>query len=255
MLTAIRSDSQKTLAQDANKIDAPFTCPECNKNVILRKGLIKIPHFAHKPPVTCQYGQGESEEHRKCKQAIFNCLVEAGDSVTACEMEKFLGTVRPDIYFERNNYKIAIEVQISNFTMEKIIYRTEQYNRLNINVLWLPIFRKTLSEDCPSLFTPTQWEKWLHVTYYGRVYYWSDNLNVVPVHFGEVRLDNPGWERKKISSYTYKSKKYRIPTHGKLSHILQDFDVTTRREPWGEGKNIFVPPCKIWIDKQKKWWD
>lgn len=80
MLTAIRSDSQKTLAQDANKIDAPFTCPECNKNVILRKGLIKTPHFAHKPPVTCQYGQGESEEHRKCKQAIFNCLVEAGDS-------------------------------------------------------------------------------------------------------------------------------------------------------------------------------
>ncbi len=256
MLTSILADGTKVLAQKIDREKRPFYCPECNSETVLHKGMIKIPHFAHKPPVSCQYGTGESEAHHKCKQEIYNCLLKDKTSVTVCELEKDLGKVRPDVYFESNNHKIAIEVQISNLSMEQIIYRTEQYNRLNVGVLWLPVFTDTLYNDSAvhreKYFAPRQWEKWLHATYFGRVYYWLCDLDVLPVHFGKVMLDNPGCEFLDIPGYSYTSKRYREPVQGTIANILYDFD-TVFRQQW-EGGKILVPNCKILLDNQKKWW-
>ena len=62
MLTANRlSDAVKVIACDMYKTDGPFYCPICGTETILHRGPIKIAHFAHKPPTTCEYGRGESE--------------------------------------------------------------------------------------------------------------------------------------------------------------------------------------------------
>jgi competence protein CoiA len=72
MLCAIRQrDNKKALAPDESKSNSPFVCPRCAAEVILKKGSVKTHHFAHWPPVLCEYGQGETEEHRKCKLAIY----------------------------------------------------------------------------------------------------------------------------------------------------------------------------------------
>ncbi|WP_166507494.1 competence protein CoiA family protein [Nostoc sp. 106C] len=243
------------MARDSQKNDGPFFCPKCHYEVILRKGRVKVHHFAHKPPVFCQYGQGESEYHRACKQSIFDCLSQAED-VANCELEKDLGKVVPDIYFVRGTVKVAIEVQISSLTMSKIIERTEEYNRLGVYVLWLPVFDDVLEDE---MYAPKQWEKWLHTTYYGRVYYWLQDLNIAAIHFDEYQIwvEESNWyssdgNEMSAGGYFKRSKRYRTPNHGMTLNILKDFQATIRRA-WAGG-DITVPNCKILNDKYPAWW-
>ena len=51
MLTSICRNERKAYADIASKSDAPFKCPMCGNETILRKGKVKVHHFAHKPPV------------------------------------------------------------------------------------------------------------------------------------------------------------------------------------------------------------
>lgn len=64
MLCAKRkSDGQVEIARLEARPFAPFCCPECDSEVILRVSSVRLSNFAHKPPVTCEYGKGESEVH------------------------------------------------------------------------------------------------------------------------------------------------------------------------------------------------
>ena len=74
-------------ASETTKAQGPFVSPECTKAVIVRKCRTKVDHFAHLPPVTCQYGAGETELHRKCKTQIFEAL-RACPHVTKLELER-----------------------------------------------------------------------------------------------------------------------------------------------------------------------
>jgi competence protein CoiA len=83
MLCAIRQrDRKKVAAWDQVKTDGPFSCPLCIEEMILKKGTIKDHHFAHKPSITCEYGSGETEQHRECKLTIYERLRRHRRSVT-----------------------------------------------------------------------------------------------------------------------------------------------------------------------------
>ncbi|PYS92026.1 MAG: competence protein CoiA [Acidobacteria bacterium] len=185
MLTAIRErDGQKLGAWEAHRDDRPFVCFCCQRVVTLRRGHIIAPHFAHQPPVTCEYGTGESEAHRRCKIAIYESLC-TDSRVTKCELERNLGTVRPDVSAYINGVPVAIEVQLSTLSLEKIAYRTSEYRRKGIYVLWLPVYHRGLDQE---LYSPRPWERWLHATYFGRVYYWLEGATVLPVRFRDYYL-------------------------------------------------------------------
>ena len=167
MLTSIQKNTNiKVCAEDVEKNDAPFQCPQCGCETIIKKGRVKTAHFAHKTPVFCEYGKGESEAHRQCKTNIYNKL-KLIPEITECELEKNFGSVISDIFFIFNNFKIAIEVQISNLTMSKIIERTKKYDQLDIYVIWISPFNNKLKEE---KYSPKQWEKWIHATYFGRIF-------------------------------------------------------------------------------------
>jgi len=94
MLCAIRqSDRQKVAAWDQRKSDGPFSCPHCFERTILKKGTMKVHHFAHKRPITCEYGRGESERHRDCKLTIYHGL-RRHRRFREVEIERSMGTVR-----------------------------------------------------------------------------------------------------------------------------------------------------------------
>jgi len=65
------------LPKNAEK-NIKYTCPECNKIAILRKGNIRIPHFAHKVDNNsgCNYYNhpGESEIHKLAKYILADAL-------------------------------------------------------------------------------------------------------------------------------------------------------------------------------------
>ncbi len=257
MLCAIRkTDNEKVNAWLESKSNKPFACPECSDEVILKKGSIKCHHFSHKPPYDCEFGAGESEQHRKCKIELYN-LLKSSSAVSDCEMEKGLGSVRPDIFFKTLNISIAIEVQISSLSLEDIIYRTIEYGVKGIHLLWLPIFSDRLLD---KRYSPKIWEKWLHTTYFGRVYYWHSELKVVPVHFDEHQLyvEERSWfesggNEVSAGGYYKKSKRFRTPNLGRSVNILRDFRPTSRNSLCVP--DYTIPECRLLIDKQSTWWE
>lgn len=256
MLSAIRNhDRKKVLAGLEIKSNRPFSCPVCKDTVILRKGPLKIAHFAHKPPVLCKYGSGESESHMRAKIEIYESLIKS-PHVTKCEMERYLETIRPDISCYINGTPVAIEVQISKLSLEEIIYRTIEYGRKGIYVLWLPLFTDKLRAE---RYSPALWEKWLHTTYYGTVYYWRNGLNIVPVHFAkhEIFVPHSTWfdsngDEKSAGGYSKESKRYKNPKVGRPLNLVTRFG-KLEREPTITG-NYTVPECKLFVESQTTHW-
>lgn len=257
MLTSLTlRNNQKVIAADVWKDDGPFFCPECRGETVVHKGNIKIHHFAHKPPISCEYGKGESLEHMECKTEIYNELLKNQNLI--CELEKPLGKVRPDVYIKSNvsGRSYAIEVQISNLTMDKIIYRTRQYNSLGISVLWLSPYKDELDK---KIYSPQAWEKWIHATYFGRVYYWLYGLTLQPIHFGEHRkyvdesswYESGGYERS-AGGYFKTQKRTKVISRGKPVDITKSFK-PVNRDAW-VGGDMLVPQCKILMDTQDVWW-
>lgn len=250
MLCAIRvEDNMKLDALYTNKSDGPFACPKCKCDVIIRKGNIKIHHFSHLPFSTCGYGVGESEYHRRCKRAIYDALSTI-DKVSYCELEYDMGLVIPDIYAIIDGVNVAIEVQLSNLSVNDITRRTRRYNDLAISVLWLPLFdKKLVAED---RYSPKAWEEWLHAAYFGRVYYWLDGLNVIPIHFDEYMIDVDeayNSDGDEVGGYSYRSKRWRTPVCLSEMSIAYDFR-PSKRKAWQAG-TINIPECQLYIGRQR----
>lgn len=234
---------QKIAAWEVERSDGPFLCFCCQQMVMLRKGEIKAPHFAHIPPVTCEYGRGESEEHRRCKIAIYESL-SAHPQVRKCEMERDLGTVRPDVSAYINDMPVAIEVQLSNLSLTRIQYRTSEYARRGIYVLWLPILTPKVRQ---RLYSPSPWEQWLHAAYFGRVYYWLEGLRILPIHF----RDYYSRVRGRTRDYQKLARK-KVPINGKVALLTEDFGTVSR--PAWSGQRISIPEAKLFADSQPDWY-
>jgi competence protein CoiA len=244
MLCAIRQrDSQKVAAWDQQKSDGPFSCPNCVDETILKKGTMKVHHFAHKPPITCEYGRGETEQHRECKLTIYEGL-RSHPRFSEVQIERSLGTVRPDVSGHMNAIPFAIEVQISALTMDQIIYRTSEYAKKGIHVLWLPLYQATLEE---KRYSPRGWERWVHAAYFGRVYYWARDLDVIPYHLGECI--------EFVESYGYKKlfKRFRVPKKGRTVSLADNFIPRHREVEW-RSRRFVVPESRLLIDTQRIWW-
>ena len=244
MLCAIRqSDRQKVAAWDQHKNDGPFSCPFCIEETILKKWTMKVHHFAHKPPITCEYGGGESERHRECKLTIYDGL-RHHQRFLDVEIERSLGTVRPDVSGFMGGVPFAIEVQISALTMEQIVSRTSEYAKKGIYVLWLALYQAALEE---SRYSPRVWEKWVHAAYFGRVYYWVRGLEVIPYHFGEYI--------EFVESCGYKKlfKRFRVPKPGRAVSLAGSFIPRHRAVEW-RSRKLVIPESRLLIDTQPIWW-
>lgn len=60
------SDDTPLFACDTQKSQGPFECYACRSEVILKRGAVLRPHFAHKSTEACG-GGGESVRHNACK--------------------------------------------------------------------------------------------------------------------------------------------------------------------------------------------
>jgi competence protein CoiA len=251
MLSARRkSDGQTVLAYFESKRNGPFACLVCNEEVVLKSGKSKTDHFAHANPLACRYAEAESEQHRRCKQAIYEALMRE-PNVHNVAMERPLGTVRPDVCARINGVPVAIEVQISSLSLETIMERTIEYHRKGIYVLWLLPWTPELDAD---RYSPRLWEKWIHAAYFGRVYYWLESLNVVSYQFEPSVKTVPktswhgrGGKRMTAGGYSRRSKRFRKPVRGRTCHLAKDF--VPRQRLWWEGGELKVPDAKLFMQR------
>jgi len=257
MLCGIRSDGSKVFARQSTKLEAPFYCPACNHELNIRKGNIMVHHFAHKPPYNenCRHGQGESEIHRKCKETVYNGLLQY-EHVTQIEMEKKFDFVISDIFCFINKVPVAIEIQRSNLSVNEITARTVAYEKLGINVLWLALYNDKLSTD---KYNPNAWEKWCHAVYFGRVHYWLSDLTIVPVHYSKYQtyVEAKSWfdqygDEQSGGDYYKTHKNSKTPKLGTQLNLATDFQPALK-QPW-KGGSIVTPKCRIYGSNLKKWW-
>jgi len=263
MLVAFDGNKQRHLAWETSKDSAPFLCPACNEQVLLRKGKIRIPHFSHKPPVSCKYGTGESEQHFKVKKAIYEALKDL-PNCRKCEMERPMDSVRPDVSLYIDNVPVAIEIQKSTIDVREIERRVRAYSSLGVYLLWVipESFASFTFREKEEAFVHKmkEWEKYLHALAFGRVYYWQREDVLRIYHFGELMIEkeSASWfdssgNEQYAGGYEYRAKTLRLiseaPKYVKISESFKKMDRTSFR-----AENWTIPASKIYVDTVEQWW-
>lgn len=266
MLTALSSINNQCYAWISEKSEGPFFCKECEKEVILKKGLIKQHHFAHKPPKSCTFGDGETDVHYKAKKGIFEGL-RSHRNCTFCDLEKRVGTVIPDVFAIIGGNKVAIEIQKSKMTVEKAIERTKAFYKNNLSVIWvIPNINElkivTDKEENKKITKASKWKIFFHSLAFGRIYIWSGNGSFVNViHFDDFEryvqetsyYDSSGNEESH-GGYYKKLKTIKTINRAPFGEInLAEHFTSSDREPF-ETKNWTIPRCSIWKDNKGTWW-
>lgn len=114
-----------------------FHCPECKEEVILKLGTKKIWHFSHLSGSICEHEyERESNYHLEGKLQLYNWLKKQGINA---ELEKFDRSARqkPDIAFDWQGKKYAIEYQCSIIPEEIFIKRTDRYFENGYIPIWI----------------------------------------------------------------------------------------------------------------------
>jgi hypothetical protein len=114
------------LATDAHRDDV-FACPECDEAVMLKRGSIVVPHFAHYADIGCPLSQGESMRHLEMKLQIGALFENATYEV------RFGAERRADVLIEN----VVVECQASAISIEEVTERTRFYNSQDKGVLWV----------------------------------------------------------------------------------------------------------------------
>ncbi|RIQ17798.1 hypothetical protein DLN06_26130, partial [Salmonella enterica subsp. enterica serovar Newport str. CFSAN000835] len=182
MLTAMHN-GKIVIAREAKKPGA-FTCPECGEPVTLRKGSVKVHHFAHRSTTTCGYGKGESELHMDLKMQVYDALRGHPD-VSEVALEAAVGTVRPDVLATIRGCRVAFEVQLSALGIDDLYRRTAACASQDIAMIWILYWPDGTTLN--RLYRPASWERWLNTCGLGTLYFWAGNGWVRPIRLGNRR--------------------------------------------------------------------
>jgi competence CoiA-like predicted nuclease len=114
-------------------------CPACNERMVYCHGDFKIPYFRHEKDSDCPdiYSERVTEEHLKGTRAIYEWL-KTQEGISKLELEKWIPETRqrPDVYFEKDNKKYAIEYQCSPIST-KYNDRRDLYKLGGIKDIWI----------------------------------------------------------------------------------------------------------------------
>lgn len=249
MLVAIRkSDGQIVSAYHERRENGPFRCQECGDPVILHIGRNRINHFAHENPIQRHYALNESDLHRRCKMEIFEALQKLPNVLNAA-LERPLGANRPDVSAYINGTPVAIEVQISDLSVETIMQRTIDYHRSGWYVLWL--LQWTPKLDAPQ-YIPRMWERWLHAACFGRVHYWKQGLEILSYTFEPAVRSVPrrkwfGRNGRLMTSGGYSHRLKRARTAVRVATLNLATDFMPKQRYWWEGGGVKVPDAKLYL--------
>jgi len=130
MIYALNDQNEKINASKAEK-GKSYYCPnlECpNRELIIKKGKIRIPHFAHRSLRDCS-SEPESEEHILCK-TYFQTLLNLDK-----QFVEYYGIegVRPDVLYDQ----FALEIQCSPITVNEVSRRNNIYEKNGLRAIWI----------------------------------------------------------------------------------------------------------------------
>lgn len=121
MLVSLNSQNKIVLASTELENTRDFICRHCGQRLILKRGNIRTPHFAHAEKCKCNYNDyikekcgGESELHYRWKLYIKNQM-EKLEYVDKVELEVRIGDRIADIVVylnDKDDKKIGIKINL-----------------------------------------------------------------------------------------------------------------------------------------------
>ena len=135
MLIAKNQEGNLVLAlETCLKRKESYSCPGCQGVVLLRHGQVMCPHFAHKSLQDCQFfSENESAQHLWLKAALYKSLVNHGEKVSIEKVLSELGQIA-DLFVGDS---LALEVQCSRLSQQRLRERTCAYHQAGYEVRWL----------------------------------------------------------------------------------------------------------------------
>ena len=135
MLIAKNQEGNLVLAlETCLKRKESYSCPGCQGVVLLRHGQVMCPHFAHKSLQDCQFfSENESAQHLSLKAALYKSLVNHGEKVSIEKVLSELGQIA-DLFVGDS---LALEVQCSRLSQQRLRERTCAYHQAGYEVRWL----------------------------------------------------------------------------------------------------------------------
>lgn len=129
MFIAINEKGNRIHIEKANN-DEQYFCPTCGEKLILRRGNIRIHHFAHSAKSICKdtWDYDMSYWHQNWQSKF---PIECQEVVKELNGEKH----RADVLIEEA--KTVIEFQHSNLSFEEFNERNAFYNKLGYKVIWI----------------------------------------------------------------------------------------------------------------------
>jgi len=110
-----------------------FYCIYCGSRMHIVHSTRRIPHFRHNPKTSCGFGK-ESLRHLEMKAVAGLWLKSKGWGV---DFEVKFGPRIADVFAERGDFKIVVEVQHSTIHFEEVVRRTLIDKRNGFKTLWL----------------------------------------------------------------------------------------------------------------------
>jgi len=262
-------DNSLVRADSITKDDGPFYCPVCLSDAIVRKCTEKVNHFAHKSRQSPLISAKDQELHNTCRDEIFNALkAEFPEGnwgkerrIEANWKQKGNKERIPDISGKIGKKGIAIEVQASAYTLNRIYEKTCDYHKMGIYVLWILPLRGDLGIEP---FRPRLFEKYLHSLYFGRVYYCTLGSGTIlqPVHYSPAKryIEESEWyegtgEQRTEGGYYLTYKTVKSPNYGQIIDIVKDFSAIENSGFTPKNAKKEIPKCSLFLDNLKKWWD
>ena len=170
MLVALLSNIRISAA--AAQRGGAFHCPSCRKPLILKKGRVVTHHFAHKPPILCDWARGETLAHLEAKRAVHAALTARGvRAELEFSVETLPGDRRADVMaWSPGGRMIAIELQHTSISAEEIAERAFAYARAGAAQIWISFLPASVWKEALQKadgtwlirrYAPRQFELWI----------------------------------------------------------------------------------------------
>lgn len=210
-----------------------FYCRQCEEKVILKLGTKRIPHFSHEKGSTCfeQY-ERESQYHMEGKLRLYQWFKKMGLSP---KLEYYFPEIkqRADITFTFEGKTYCVEYQCSSISEEIFMKRTEGYEKLSLQPLWIlggnNINRKNSQKISLSAFQflflrKSSSEQWFIPSYCPQIDKFIIIANIVPL---SVRNSFASFQIKSLDS-------------GALNYLLNPPSISEPSlKEWKEGMRHF----------------
>lgn len=225
------SSGELMLAADAHRDDV-FACPECQEPVMLKRGTLVVPHFAHYADEGCPLSQGESLRHMEMKLQIGALFPGAAYEV------RFGAERRADVLVGN----VVVECQASAIAIEEVIARTRFYNGEGKGVLWVFDLHRlgqswTTTIDSVRVLgevrVPAEM-RYVHRTAYGFLYVMDAFGRLYGCHLAPVLREND-WHEGPLSRTLKATKRPMFHRAGRIPRVFRGTDNQLQLVRLGEG--------------------